>query len=90
MKVMKILSVLILAVMAGCAAVPSLEELEEQALLTGDWSAVEKRERAMARRQARQGPTCPAGFFAYCEYRVRDELCTCLTRESISMVLTLN
>jgi hypothetical protein len=35
--------------LSGCASV-SLEELEAEAIITGDWAAVESRERALARR----------------------------------------
>jgi hypothetical protein len=86
---MKILSVLILVGLAGCTIGPTLEELETQALLSGDWSAVEKRERSLARRQARQGPNCPAGYVAYCEDRFYDNVCTCLQREAMSIALTI-
>jgi hypothetical protein len=54
-----------LCVLAGCAAGPSLEELTAEALQTGDWSLVEKREaRIAARRQP--APKCPPGAVAYC------------------------
>lgn len=86
---MKILSVLILMVMAGCAVGPTLEQLETQALLTGDWSAVERRERAMLRRQARHGPKCPSGYIAYCEDRFTDTVCGCLERSTMSSILTI-
>jgi hypothetical protein len=85
---MRILSVLILVGMAGCAVSPTFEELETQALLSGDWSAVEKRERLLARRQARQGPNCPAGYVAYCVDRFYDNECTCLRREAMSIALS--
>ncbi|MCH7538407.1 MAG: hypothetical protein IID57_11200, partial [Proteobacteria bacterium] len=41
----------LLLMLGGCAVVPTLEDLEDQALLTGDWSQVENRERTIARRQ---------------------------------------
>lgn len=87
--IMKILSVLILVVMAGCTVSPTTEELENQALLTGDWSQVEKRERSLARRQARQGPRCPSGSIAVCEGRIHGQVCRCLAREAMSVILTV-
>ena len=86
---MKILIVLVLVGLAGCTGSPTLEELETQALLTGDWAAVESRERSLARRQARQGPSCPMGYVAYCEDRFYDKVCTCLDRASMGTVLTI-
>ena len=46
---MKTLGVLMIVVLAGCASKPTLTELEEQALATGDWTEVEAREKGMSR-----------------------------------------
>ncbi len=54
---MKCMGVLLLSFLIGCAPVATLEELEAQAYVSGDWSEVEKRERIIARREARKGPT---------------------------------
>ena len=86
---MKILIMLVLVGLAGCTVRPTLEELETQALLKGDWAAVESRERSLARRQARQGPSCPTGYIAYCEDRFYDNVFTCLDREAMGIVLTV-
>ncbi|MDX1500411.1 MAG: hypothetical protein R3176_10965 [Woeseiaceae bacterium] len=59
-----VLTVLILA--AGCATRPSLEQLEQEALATGEWSAVEAREAALARQERRLGPECPRGAVSVC------------------------
>jgi len=88
MRITKIFSVIVMLAMAGCATGPSMEALESQALLTGDWGAVEKRERALARRQARQAPSCSDGRVAFCEYRLNQKVCSCLSRESMRMALT--
>lgn len=81
---MKITSILILALLAGaCAAPPTLEELEFEALRTGDWTAVEQRERAMARRAARQPVSCPDGQIEFCETRVGERSCQCVGPRAI-------
>jgi len=69
----------LLLMLGGCAAVPTLEELEDQALLTGDWSQVEKRERTIARRQAGEPLDCVEGYVSYCETRIVDTQCRCVS-----------
>ena len=43
-KRMKIVGIMVLCLLVGCAARPPIDELEAEALKTGDWAAVEKRE----------------------------------------------
>lgn len=69
----------LLLMLGGCAVVPTLEELEDQALLTGDWSQVEKRERTIARRQAGEPLDCAAGYVSYCETRIANTQCRCVS-----------
>ena len=77
---MKAIGNLILILMlGGCAAAPTLEELEDQALLTGDWSQVEKRERTIARRQAGEPLDCAKGYVSYCETRIANTQCRCVS-----------
>ena len=44
--------------LCACAEVKTLEQLELEALETGDWSAVEKREKKLAEQQARREAGC--------------------------------
>ncbi len=76
---MKGIIILTLIFLVGCAPMMPLEQLETQALLTGDWTAVEKRERVIARRKARAGIDCPAGLIGYCETFVSQRRCTCIS-----------
>ncbi len=69
--------------MVGCAQFQTLEELELAAIATGDWSAVEKREKAIARRQAQMGPACSDGLVAICESRGADDNCRCVSRRAM-------
>lgn len=86
MKVLVLLGVLFLT---GCISVPTLEQLEQQAFLTGDWSAVEQRQRIIAKRQALRGTNCPSGFMAYCEKRMgQEDRCGCVNNEQMRTLLS--
>ena len=85
MKVLVVLGVLILT---GCASVQSLEQLEKQAFLTGDWSAVEQRHRIITKREAQRAAQCRTGFIAYCEKQMGMERCGCVKHEQIRSLLS--
>ncbi len=84
---MKIATLFALILLVGCAARPTMDELQTQAFLSGDWSAVERREQANLRREIRNGIQCPAGHVGLCENRFGDMRCSCVKRSAISMVL---
>lgn len=75
--------------LAGCGTYTSMEQLEQQALLTGDWSAVEKRERMILRRKLRNGNVCGVGQVAICEGMARIDRCTCVDSSSLPTVLAI-
>ena len=81
---MRVLIVLGLLCLAGCGTFTSLEQLEHEAALTGDWSAVEARERLIAKRKARRGPSCGGDLIAFCESNMGSQRCACVDRERIS------
>ena len=86
---MKGLNLLICAVlMVGCAQFQTLEELELAAIETGDWAAVEKRERSIARRQARMGPACSDGLVVICERRGAQDKCRCVSRRAMRNIFS--
>ena len=85
---MRVLLLLGMACIAGCGTYATLEELEHQAALTGDWSAVEKRERIIARREAKRGPTCPSGYVAYCQTNLGSMRCACVGRDRLVDVMS--
>lgn len=72
---------------AGCGTYTPMEQLEQQALLTGDWSAVEKRERMLLRRKMRQGNVCTAGKVAVCEGMITADRCVCVESASVRTIL---
>jgi hypothetical protein len=83
---MRIVSVFATFLLAGCAVGPTMGELESQAMLTGNWAEVERRERTLARRQSQRGLQCPAGYTSYCADRFGDMRCGCLQRDGIRVV----
>ena len=81
---MKTILFLALFVLAGCSSIATMEELEAEALATGDWSAVEKRERGIERRNSRAGLSCPSGTTGYCESAFGHEECMCVESAVLS------
>ena len=65
----------------------TLEQLEEEAMVTGDWSQVEKRERIIARRAARKGPKCPSGTVSVCNADYGRNRCSCVNQEGVRDLL---
>ncbi len=60
-----ILSLLVLF-LAACTAQPSLEELEKEAMFSGNWTAVEQREQAEQRRREKAESNCSTGQTTFC------------------------
>ncbi|MDH3531366.1 MAG: hypothetical protein OEO82_00475 [Gammaproteobacteria bacterium] len=83
----KVLSLIGSALLAGCGGLTPMEHLERQALLTGDWSAVEKRERMLRRRDAHAGVRCPHGQVRVCQNDVGAERCDCWERDMLFRIL---
>ena len=77
----------LLLLLGGCASFASLEELEAQAMLTGDWSAVERRERIIARREARDAVQCPPDTIAVCTDAVGRDRCSCVRASTIHSLI---
>ena len=79
-KNMKVLRVVVLCLLVGCAARTPLAELEEEALMTGDWSKVEKHEK-MNRQMNRvlDEPACPRGLALACHAKGEKEVCDCVS-----------
>ena len=81
---MKVIGVLlVLFFLAGCGSIKSMEQLELEASISGDWTEVEKRERILARRKEREGPSCPSGYIAFCEQNGSMKQCGCVTRQGM-------
>lgn len=76
-----IIAGLVLALLAGCAGFVPTEELEAQALVSGDWSLVEQRERIIERRKLRSYMQCPPGYIGYCQEDLGRKGCGCIESE---------
>ncbi len=82
MKQLGILGVALLAV--ACAPMKSLEELEAEALQTGDWSLVEEREALIAKRNSRRPMQCATGLVSLCEKSVGLYRCQCVSKGAMA------
>ena len=82
---MKVIGLLSLLFLVGCAPMKSMEQLEADAMVTGDWSAVEERERAIARKAERQGVklNCPTGYVSFCQTYAGLDRCGCVSRRGM-------
>ncbi len=84
---MKGLILFIAVMLVGCSQYQTLEELELAALESGDWSAVEQRERLIEKRRARRGLNCGAGRILVCENRGTGSQCFCSSDENVRAFL---
>lgn len=68
----------------GCSSRPTMQELEKEAMATGDWSKVEKRE-AMDRKMGRVDSRlqCPTGEALVCSQKGKREECVCVNSNDI-------
>ena len=82
------ITVIALVLLSGCGAFTSLEQLEAEAMLTGDWSAVEMRERQIARRNLHSTMQCPPGEIGYCEADFGKNNCTCVDQDRLNAFLS--
>lgn len=74
---MRISMLLFVLCLAACTTQPTLEELEAEALETGDWDAVEERERQQNVRRERTAPGCPDGQTKMCVELGASNECRC-------------
>ncbi len=68
----------VVLLLAGCASRPTLEELEAEAAITGDFSRIErynKVDRAMNKVDA--NPVCKNGYVLVCHTKAERENCSC-------------
>ena len=77
---MRILGVMVLCLLVGCVTRIPMAELEKEAEITADWTAVEKRkqmDRKMNRVQLE--PECPHGHILTCRTEGPREICGCVS-----------
>ncbi|MGI9200894.1 MAG: hypothetical protein ACR2QL_07535 [Woeseiaceae bacterium] len=75
---MRITIILLTLILAACASRPSIEELEDQAMVSGDWSAVEAREKAYERQRGESALVCPVRYTKVCHQSGADDKCSCV------------
>ena len=81
---MKLSGILVCALLVtGCAPVQSLEDLEDEAVLSGDWSLVEAREALLAKRDRRRPSQCGSRQVSYCIKAVGEYRCACVSRVDV-------
>ena len=68
---------ILMCLLAGCAAKPTLEQLEDEAIVSGDWSAVEKREQSSNQLDPINGRSCLNGRPLICVKDGAREECAC-------------
>ena len=84
---MKGIIILALVLLAGCGTFTPLEQLENEALLTGDWSAVEQRERIIAKSQFWTKPQCQGEKINFCHTNGAGTYCECVESNVIRSLL---
>lgn len=87
-QVVKGALIVTLMLLAGCTGFTPMEDLERQALLSGDWSEVERRERILARRNPTAYLNCPDDTTAICRDDFGSARCGCLKNEDVRAFLS--
>ena len=88
---MKILALILLPLLFACAPQMTLEELEDEAMVTGDWSRVEARERKIAQKNAEDYASylCnSSGLLYYCEVSGLERRCSCQDKRAVNEILS--
>ena len=75
---LRLIPFLALTLVIGCAARPPLEQLEDEASTTGDWTAVERREELVKQRLESTAPGCPKGEVKRCFEEPSGIQCYCV------------
>jgi hypothetical protein len=71
---------LLVVVLAGCTTRPTLAELEEEAEITGDWSAVQQYRRMDKSMNRVNGDNyCKNGYILVCRTKAEREECGCVS-----------
>jgi len=64
--------------LSACAPQPTIEELEDQAMASGDWSAVERREEMYKRQRGESAQVCPIRHTKVCNQSGALDRCACV------------
>ena len=86
---MRYLILLLALCLTGCVQTATLDELKAEAMQTGDWSEVERREKIIARRIESRGVSCPIGYSSYCENFALEQRCACVPSEQLRDIFVM-
>ena len=75
---MKFAILISLVIIVGCAPRPTLDQLEEEALVSGEWTTVERREEIVRKRRESTAPGCLVGYRKKCIEEQSGIQCYCL------------
>jgi hypothetical protein len=75
---MKFVVLLTLVFVTSCSLRPTLDQLEDEASITGDWEAVERREELIKEDREVSAPGCPAPLSKKCVEEQTGIQCYCL------------
>ncbi len=77
---MKFVAIMALCFLISCTSRPTIEELEAEAIDTGDWAAVEKRERMNKRMSViKTDSVCRGDYVEICQTKSAQEYCECVS-----------
>ena len=77
----RLIILFILSSLGGCIEQPTMEELEKEAIETGDWSKVQRREERLGNREP--AINCPEGTVVYCKEWGNKKRCGCVTYDQL-------
>ena len=75
---MNFMILVMLVIVAGCTPRPTLDQLEDEANVSGDWAAVEHREELIKDHLETTAPGCPVGQSEKCVEELSGIQCYCL------------
>ena len=84
------LTALLAWLILGTACAMPMQQLVDEAMVTGDWTEVEQREAASLRRQAREQPMrCGKGEIGYCKAkgRLSKRMCACESYSDVASTM---
>ena len=77
---MKFVAIMALCLLVGCSARPTVDELEAEAMETGDWAAVEKRARMDKKFGViKTDSVCRGDYVELCQTKSELEVCDCVS-----------
>ena len=77
---MRTIALVAILVCTGCGSTKSLEDLESEAMISGDWTSVERRERQLRQQKRTAEFDCAADMTLVCVDNGSHEECTCMKR----------